>query len=66
MNKLYKPKPLKPKFLINSLIQYGDRAYLLSPYINPVLSAYKRKLDNLFIENHIRILLEELRTANPR
>ena len=60
MNTVYKTKT---RYDICNLIGYADNAYFSSRYLAPVLSAYKRKLDNLFIEDHMRTLLGELRKS---
>ena len=63
MNTVYKTKT---RYHIFNLIRYADNAYFSSRYLAPVLPAYKRKLDNLFIEDHMRTLLGELRKNYER
>ena len=63
MNKRHKTRA---RYLINNLIRYGDSAYFSSRYMSLALSIHKKKLDNLFIEDHMRTLFRELKKNYER
>lgn len=65
MNAQNKTKIRDPVY---DLVRYGDKAYYSSQckHLHHVLVTYKIKLDNLFIEDHMRTLLGELRKNYER